>query len=98
MSYSFNVQVASKREALDQATFELAKVVTNQPIHAQDFAHARKAIEGMIATLADDPSKDVALTVSGSVSYDWANRISSASVQVNASLVVRVVVAGPAPA
>lgn len=68
MSYSFNVKAATKGEAIEQAAVEFTKVVDAQPTHTELDA-ALAVVTAFVQTLEDDPTRDVAVSVSGSVSW-----------------------------
>lgn len=68
MSYSFSVRAASKVEALALVAQKLTEVVQAQPTHSIDMASASRAVESFVALLPDDDSKDVAISVNGSIS------------------------------
>lgn len=68
MSYSFSVRGASKVAALALVAEKLAAVVESQPTHSIDVAAASAAVESFVALLPDDDSRDVAISVNGSVS------------------------------
>jgi hypothetical protein len=90
MSYSFQVRAALKAEALAKVAEELAKVVEGQPVHAADAPAAQVAAEAFVGLIVDDETKDVQVSVSGSL---WLNEtgLQEASVQVSAQNVERVV-------
>lgn len=69
MSYSFGVTASSKEEARKKVAAEMDKVVAGQPIHAKDRAGACAAVDAFIDALKHDTSKDITLSVSGSVYY-----------------------------
>lgn len=93
MSYSFSIRAATKAEAKDAVFTELVKVCDQQPVHAVDSQQANAAAAAFIDVLADDASKDVSVTVSGSVGWNGGElpnvTISSAGVNVYASLVAK---------
>lgn len=91
MSYSFSVKAATKAEAETKVRDELVKVVTSQPIHKRDCDQAFNAAETFIRLLADDDTRDVYVSVSGSLSWDLKDgveRFTGASVSVSASLII----------
>jgi len=71
MSYSFNVRAASKAAALAAVSVELDKVVTQQPVHAADRAAAEAAAVAQVNLLVDDDTRDVSVSVSGSLGGTW---------------------------
>jgi hypothetical protein len=72
MSYSFSVKQANKAAAIDAVYFELRKVAERDPIHEADVPGAMTAAAAIINALSDDDSMDVAVSMSGSVS--WTGR------------------------
>ena len=68
MSYSFDIQAATKEAAIDQAYEALNKVADQQPPHTFDLKAAQTAVAAFIHVLGDDDAMDVAAHVSGSVS------------------------------
>lgn len=90
MSYSFSVKAASKAEALAKVDAELNKVVAGQPMHAADSAQASAAATAFVAIL-QEPSETqvVCVSVNGSLSWDGNAVVTSASVGVYASLLVK---------
>jgi hypothetical protein len=93
MSYSFSVRAASKAEAKVAVAAEMAKTVNSQRCHARDMLPAVTAANAFIDQLADDDSKDVAVSMNGSLTGHWSGsdvvRCEGASVSVSASLVTR---------
>jgi hypothetical protein len=89
MSYSFQVKGADKAAAIKAVSDELGKVVADQPVHAKDQTQAQAAAEAMIGVLADDATKDVHVSMSGSVSWHGDEQISHAYVSVSAGYMTR---------
>jgi hypothetical protein len=92
MSYSIGVRAATKSLALAAlaASFD-TNVLPNQPVHQADKAQALAAAESMVNTLADDDSKDVSISLNGSLSWEnagdnQATRFVGASVGASAYL------------
>lgn len=83
MSYSFGVRGATKVEALAMVVAELDKVVLSQPVHAADRDAAHAAAVAFVGMLVVDETRDVIVSVNGSVSSSEAG-ISSGSVSVSA--------------
>lgn len=69
MSYSFSIDATTKAEAKDKVAAELDKVVQQQPIHVVDRKQARDAVEAFVSLLPDDDTKDLHVSVSGSVAW-----------------------------
>lgn len=84
MSYSFTVRGANKAEAISAVSAELDKVAVGQPVHAADKAQALAAAETFINLIADEDTRDVSVSVSGSI-WQENDAIRSASVSVSAS-------------
>lgn len=74
MSFSFTVTRATKDEAALQVKVEMDTVVANQPEHAADAPHVLSTVEDYLTLLVDDPTKDVYLSISGSLQFDnWSD-------------------------
>lgn len=73
MSYSISVRAANKTIALGILDAEFDKVREAQPAHKVDIDQAAAAAEAFVKVLSDDPSRDVIVSISGSV-----NTVSSA--------------------
>lgn len=71
---------------------ELAKVVEGQPVHAADAPAAQAAADAFVGLIADDETKDVQVTVSGSV-WSTETGLRQASVSVSAEQIERVATA-----
>lgn len=97
MSYSFSVIAHNKSLARLKVAEELAKAVISQPSHGHDSHAAQSAANAFIELLPNDETKDVYVTVSGSLGGDerfWATTpdvagVSSASISVHAYLYER---------
>ncbi len=92
MSYSFGIRAATKALAIAAVAAKLDEVVQSQPCHKADRASAQASAESFINVLKDDDTKDISVSVNGSVSWqnlgdDERMQISSASVSVSAYLV-----------
>lgn len=72
MSYSIGFTVTTKAEAKAHVITEMDEVVRLQPCHTRDKAAAVAAAHAFIDILADDPTKDVQVSMHGSVSYQWS--------------------------
>lgn len=95
MSYSFQVQKATKAEALAAIAVEFDNVVRQQSSHQVDRAHAEATAKAFVELLPDNATKDVKVYINGSVSgtgiyegNDFSG-LTSAAVQVQAMLVDR---------
>ena len=88
MSYSFSVRAASKAEASKKVSDELVKVLQSQPVHTEDNKQASDAAEAFIALMADDNTKDIAVSMNGSIWKSDAG-IQQASVSVSVNLVAK---------
>lgn len=97
MSYSFQIQKASKAEVLLHVRQEFDRVEFSQKSHAVDRAAAEAAAKAFVEMLPDSDSKDIKVMVNGSVSGSGAglwdgtdfSGLTSAGVQVSALLVDR---------
>lgn len=101
MSYSFSVKGATKALAAEAVAKGLAAVVASQPVHKQDESQAFGAAELAMEALPDDPSKDISISLSGSLSWSgnsddgaWSDNpakenITACSISVSVSLVPR---------
>lgn len=83
MSYSFSVQGATKAEAEQKVRDELVKVVEQQPVHKADCDQVFEAAASFIKLLADDPDRDVAVSMYGSI---WQSDAGVQSANVNVSV------------
>lgn len=94
MSYSFSIKAPTKIEAKAAVEAAYDAMMASQPIHARDRSAALAAAGSMIDLLVDDPSKHIAVSVNGYVSWrdilagDSSNPLIAASVGTSASLVV----------
>jgi hypothetical protein len=86
MSYSFQVTKPSEVEADDAVAIELAKVVGNQPVHARDMYAALAVARDLTGLLAQDPGKDVAVQMNGSIGTDMSGNVTSVNVSVSVYL------------
>lgn len=93
MSYSFSVRGATIALALVAVGAEIDKVVAGQPVHEADKKQALAAAESFVKLLPEDDTKDVVVSMNGSVGGVWQGsnfvRLTSASVSVSAYLVDR---------
>jgi hypothetical protein len=71
MSYSFQFSAADKSAARIRAAQEFQLVADMQPVHAQDRGPALSALDAYLDLLADDDTRDIQVTVNGSVSYAY---------------------------
>ena len=97
MSYSFNIRAATKAAAMLAVAAKMAEIVQSQPSHALDHAQAIAAAGAFVDVLPDDESKDVSVSVHGSVGWSGTFGVdhvfTSASVGVSANLVTKEVAA-----
>ena len=89
MSYSFNVQAPTKAETEIKVRDKLVEVVEAQPIHKRDCDQAYNTAEAFIRQLTDDPTKDVHVSVNGSLSWTEGEVITWANISVTAHVVGR---------
>lgn len=91
MSYSLGVRAATKEAAKAAVRVKFAEIVAGQQCHQRDQAAALAAADAQVDLLADDDTKDVAVSMSGSLTGQWSGsdvtRIEGASVSVSAYLV-----------
>lgn len=94
MSYSFSIRAATKADAKASVASKMAEVVQNQPTHAHDQPRVCACAAAFIDLLADDESKDIVVSVYGSLGWrgsygtDPANcSFTSANISVTANLV-----------
>ncbi len=90
MSYSFSARGATKVEALADAKNKMDEVVVGQPMHARDAEQAMANATTAADLLVEDDSKDVSISMNGSLS--WAGEgdaaaITSVSISTTVSLV-----------
>lgn len=89
MSYSFTVRAANKAEAVAKVTDEFAGIVRAQSVHLADHEQAIAAAVSFIAILDEDETKDVVVSVNGTVSWsqgEEAEKFTHAAVGISASL------------
>lgn len=67
MSYSFSVRAANKAALGAAISDELNKVVAQQAVHKTDAAQALHAATSLLDLTFDDPARDLAASVSGSI-------------------------------
>ena len=92
MSYSFAVRAATKAEAREKIAAEFDRVDVAQPCHVTDRAAAQAAAFAFVDFLQDDETKDVQVSVNGSLGGTWQpdntiTNLTQANVGVFASLV-----------
>lgn len=92
MSYSFAVRAATKAEAREKIAAQFDQVEIAQPSHATDRAAAQAAAFAFVDFLQDDESRDVSVSVNGSLGGQWQpdntiTNLTQANVGVFASLV-----------
>jgi hypothetical protein len=78
MSYSFGVKARNKATAKYAVANKLAEIVTQQNVHARDMAAIQDNANAVIDLLADDDTKDVAVSCNGYVSWSGSPEQSSA--------------------
>lgn len=93
MSYSFQIRAANKAAAKAAVAAKFDQTAGTQACHARDKVQALAAADAFIDLLTDDESKDVSVTMSGSLSGQWqgsdVTSISSANLSVTAYQVNR---------
>jgi hypothetical protein len=88
MSYSFGVRGSSKADAIKKVAEQLAETVKTQPMHVEDQKQAQAAAESIIGLLVVDTTKDVMVSMSGSLSKSRSGT-TGANVNVSASIVAK---------
>lgn len=90
MSYSLGVRATTKEAVKAAVRAKFAEIVAGQQCHARDQAAALAAADAQVDLLADDDTKDVVVSMNGSLTGQWSGsdvtRIEGASVSVNAYL------------
>lgn len=86
MSYSFTVRAATKAEAKRKVAEELAKVVELQPVHAEDRPEAQAAADGFIDLVREDETKELQISVNGSLGWNEPEVFCSAGFSVSVYL------------
>lgn len=90
MSFSFNFTAPTKAEAKTRITEEMGKVLQYSIEHARDLPAAIAVGHAYIDVLTEDPEKVIAVSMCGSLGYQWDNEknvpgsTTSASVTVSA--------------
>lgn len=69
MSYSFVAKAANKAAAKEEVAAMFDEIIASQAIHARDRAAALANANTVIDLLADDDSKDIAVSCNGYVSW-----------------------------
>jgi len=96
MSYSFGVKAANKADAKAKIVIEFDKVVAQQGVHTKDRDQAQAAANAFVDLLDDDDTKDINVSMSGSLSGSWSGSnltsFTGANVSVSAYLVDKVAV------
>lgn len=92
MSYSFGVKAPTKAAAKEAVAAKFDEIVGQQPIHARDRAAVLANANTVIDLLADDDSKDVAVSCNGYLSWNGSGEftpetapVGTASVSCSAS-------------
>jgi hypothetical protein len=70
MSYSFGVRASNKAAAKEAVAAKFDEMAASQPIHARDRAAALANANAVIDLLADDDTKDVAVSCNGYLSWN----------------------------
>lgn len=83
MSYSFEFAASTKGDAKARVAAELDTVVAAQPVHVKDRNAALAAAHAFIDLLVDDDTKDIRVSMHGSVCYSWAPDVDAAAVPLN---------------
>ncbi len=89
MSYSFNQKSPNKEAAKADVAANFANVVASQPTHQKDSAAVLANANAVIDLLADDDSKDIAVTCSGYVSWNADQSLHTVSIACSAAYTAR---------
>lgn len=93
MSYSFGLRAASKTALLALVAAKMDEIAAQQVCHERDKAPALAAAEAFVGQLTEDDTRDVSITMSGSLTGHWegsdVTRVTGANVSVSAYLVDR---------
>jgi hypothetical protein len=72
MSYSFQIKEATKAAAKHAVTVKVFDIAATQPIHQRDRDAIEANAHAVIDLLADDDTKDVAVSCNGYLSWNGA--------------------------
>lgn len=93
MSYSFGVRAASKAAAKLAVREKFDQMALQQACHERDKAQALAAADAFIDLVVEDDSKDIVVSMNGSLMGQWSGsdvvRIENAAVSVSAGLANR---------
>lgn len=90
MSYAISARAATKEQVMEKVSAELEKVVAAQPIHSVDRWKAYETATEFLAMVPNEAGdKEFYVSVSGSLGWIEGNVVTSASVNVQASLVAK---------
>lgn len=94
MSFSFTVRAETKAAAKAKVAQEMEKAAAAQSCHQRDKYAAVAAANAFVDQLSDDATKDVAVSVSGSLTGRWegsdVTHCESANLSVSAHLATRI--------
>lgn len=79
MSYSLSAKAANKELAKQAVAEQFDKIAANQPMHARDRAAVLANANAVIDLLADDDTRDVAVSGSGYLGWGGTGEVSDAS-------------------
>lgn len=88
MCYSFGIVADNKEEARSLVEIRLDEIIKSQPVHEKDRAAILKNADTVIDLLADDATKDVAVSVNGYIST-IGDDIQTVSISVTANNSIR---------
>jgi hypothetical protein len=71
MSYSIGFTARDKQAAKAQVQVEMEQIVASQPTHQADAQQALAAAHAFIDILTDDATRDISVSVAGSLSWNW---------------------------
>jgi len=94
MSFSFSKRAATKAALLLAVAVAMDEVIASQPYHSRDRAAVEATAKAYVDLLDDDESKDVVISVSGSIAGDWRDNVpvtsTGVSLSITASLATKV--------
>jgi hypothetical protein len=80
MSYSFSVKESTKDAAKDAVAAKMQEtVLPTQPMHWRDYAAILANANATVDLLADDDTKDIAVSCNGYLSWSGSGEVSDAS-------------------
>lgn len=94
MSYSFTIRALTKAAAAAAVTEKMAEVAAAQQCHKRDEQQAVATAHAFIDLLDEDETREVSVSMSGSIAGNWqgsdVTSVSGANVSISAGLVTKV--------